>query len=363
MTLLLCSFTEGRDAVESTSLPPDLAIGNQSGLSDYINDVHGLLEEEGKYYVEESAWRLHNGCKSNMSGEEDCSISNTLKPLPPPPPLLHLPSTSHCTWSFDEDSRVLLANFRPGDGTLHMCREDESFLLRMMERDDVTVISEGLVDGLNPELWNMTYIADRLKNVYFHKFRKFQRRVVDSNGPDSNNRGNIATVPTTLTEDRVPCLIKYDELDRCIAMKMSDYGRYLEMRHTALAKVGGDHKTPVSNVPNGDEKEAQTICRNFAFKDDSGEEQSIDVIDVVLYMIDLDLVKLLPELNENFAARFKFPGLLPGGTHCMMNAVCNCFFMIDKTDMLTLTAHLCFGQTSLCMFQSCLFDIIVLSLS
>ena len=38
-------------------------------------------------------------------------------------------------------------------------------------------------------------------------------------------------------------------------------------------------------------------------------------------MIDVDLVKLLPQAFENFQKSFKLPAILPGGSHCMMNAV------------------------------------------
>merc|ERR1712151_277541 len=30
---------------------------------------------------------------------------------------------------------------------------------------------------------------------------------------------------------------------------------------------------------------------------------------------------MLPKLDEDFKNNFKFPGLLPGGTHCMLNSV------------------------------------------
>lgn len=38
-------------------------------------------------------------------------------------------------------------------------------------------------------------------------------------------------------------------------------------------------------------------------------------------MIDVDMVKLLPQAFEDFQKSFKLPGILPGGSHCMMNAV------------------------------------------
>ena len=39
------------------------------------------------------------------------------------------------------------------------------------------------------------------------------------------------------------------------------------------------------------------------------------------YMIDVDMVKLLPQAFDDLRNNFKLPGILPGGSHCMMNAV------------------------------------------
>jgi len=38
-------------------------------------------------------------------------------------------------------------------------------------------------------------------------------------------------------------------------------------------------------------------------------------------MIDVDMVKLLPQAFEDFQKSYKLPGTLPGASHCMMNAV------------------------------------------
>jgi len=38
-------------------------------------------------------------------------------------------------------------------------------------------------------------------------------------------------------------------------------------------------------------------------------------------MIDVDLIKLLPKSFEDLQKNFKLSSILPGGSHCMMNAV------------------------------------------
>ena len=122
-------------------------------------------------YEEESAWRFHNpafpSSDNSQQGEQltivrDESMipslrppvaSEDLPPLPPPPPLPSFPNTGFCQWSFDEESRVLYANFRGvSSTTTNVKLEDETFLLRMMERDDITVISDGLAYEISTSL-------------------------------------------------------------------------------------------------------------------------------------------------------------------------------------------------------------------
>lgn len=39
------------------------------------------------------------------------------------------------------------------------------------------------------------------------------------------------------------------------------------------------------------------------------------------YMLDLDMVKMLPRAYDDFIRCFKVPSILPGGSNCLMNAV------------------------------------------
>ena len=104
-----------------------------------------------EFYEEETAWRFHNPDfaldeNDNLTVSRDASIPSLtpptshklLKCIPPPPPLPTLPSTGFCAWSFDSDSRVLLANFRDPilaettKGKVTIVHEDEVFLFKMM---------------------------------------------------------------------------------------------------------------------------------------------------------------------------------------------------------------------------------------
>ena len=266
-----------------------------------------LSNTPSSVYEEESAWRFYNPGFLKDSAEQLTALrgkfdiphspadvaAEELRPLPPAMALPQLPNTDYCKWSFDEKSRVLLANFRESsyaankDGKIKVGREDEDFLFKMMERDDITVISEGLADSINSSLWTREYIEGCIGSEYHHKFRRFETNHV---------QGQPATQPT--------------EKEGWYSMKVSDYFDYLEKRQSVK-----------SSALNGAEVEQRDTSKDFTFIDSGGQKKTVNVDNESLYMIDVDLVKLLPQAFEDFQNSFKLPGILPGGSHCMMNAV------------------------------------------
>jgi len=200
-----------------------------------------------------------------------------------------LPSTGHCEWSYDKKSRVLLANFhcKNRTGKIQVTSQDEAFLFRMMELDNITVISEGLADEINPSLWTREYIEGRIGSEYHHKFRVFET-ISNKNGPEQQK-----------------------EKEGWYSMKVSDYFQYLEQRSTVK-----DGKLDSTN-----KNERLRSSNMFSFTDNQGNEKAVNVDNEAIYMLDVDMVKILPQLFEDFQHNFKLPGILPGGSHCMLNAV------------------------------------------
>ena len=215
-----------------------------------------------EHYDEETAWRYHDPPFPIDSEEQLTSIRSAfaqqlapsttvddLKAIPPPQDLPSFPDTGLCTWSFDEETRVLLADFRDASRQKgcqikkpHL--EDEMFLFRMMERDDITVVSEGLADAMDPTLLSREYFDGCIGNKYHHRVRQFE-----SISTDDQASGGVHT--------RVS-----KEKDGMLSMKFSDYFRYLDRRQAANVQD--------ENAPPGE-------TNTFTFVDANDETKTVKV--------------------------------------------------------------------------------------
>jgi len=241
------------------------------------------------------------------------------EPLPVADPVPDLPYTSHCTWTFDKESRVLLAKFHDKAGKVVITETDERFMLLMMERNDITVVSEGLVNGLNKKMWNLDYIKRCVGDRYYHKIRSFRKETKTQGDLDKIRFGGKQKLKVDNTDsiDENQSFISYKEEKGLKSMRILDYISYLKKRDEVLKQLNKHKKTTdydLATKENVDDLQ-------FEFSDHKGNSQIINVVDTVLYLIDFDVSKMLPRLSENFKESFRFPGFLPGGKHCMMNSV------------------------------------------
>jgi len=256
-----------------------------------VNALHSLDKEllsklpnspATNYFEEESAWRFHNPAFPSNSLEQLTMLrdestipfmspavsSEELQPLPSPPPLPQFPSTGFCQWTFDETSRVLYAKFEQFRGKklfgqVMVNPEDECFLLRMMERDDITVISEGLADEIDASLWTREYITGCIGSEYHHKFRAFQKK----------------TRTVTTTKNSTTKTIEYhEEQSGWYSMKVSSYFDYLEKRRSV--QCSKQHGEESDGENDGSEK-------MFRFEDSKGKKHCINAEEVSLVSLSL----------------------------------------------------------------------------
>ena len=205
-----------------------------------------------------------------------------------PPLLLDFPNTGKCIWTFDDKQRVLLANFNAGSLPNELTTIDERFLLSMMERTDIVVVSEGLLTGRDEFLWDTDFIDMRAGDKIHDRVRLFKK-------PPTTT-----TIPT-VTQTRTHAGEEEDVEPDNLSLKISDFNRY-------RTKCRESQTNPKSDP----------ICNYTTL---SGEEKELDIRCESLSLVNLDLKRILPETYDDFKANFLAPKLLPGGANCMMNAV------------------------------------------
>eukprot|EP00554_Chaetoceros_debilis_P012240 CAMPEP_0194110982 /NCGR_PEP_ID=MMETSP0150-20130528/10091_1 /TAXON_ID=122233 /ORGANISM="Chaetoceros debilis, Strain MM31A-1" /LENGTH=1306 /DNA_ID=CAMNT_0038800289 /DNA_START=328 /DNA_END=4248 /DNA_ORIENTATION=+ len=219
-------------------------------------------------------------------------------PLPPCSALpTTFPNTGHCKWTYDSKTRVLLAQISQ-DGGKGIHPDDEDFLMRMMERTDIAVVSEGILCGDSP-LLELQYIKDRAGANPHHRFREFTMNGVSQEEIDAQRIGK-----SKKDEDPKKQQFAHSvENNGDMSLQISEYVDYLEEYKNILK----------GNVSFEDE------VRGFQFS--NMPERTFDPRRDYLYLLDMDLKRTLPESHNDFLKNFRLPKCLPGGDFCMMNSV------------------------------------------
>jgi len=235
--------------------------------------LHNFLHQP---YTEELAFHYYANVPEPFAENPD---EPGLDPLPPPLEPPELPEGTDVKWDYvSEDRRVILADFT-GVDRHQISVETKRSLGEMMQRDDIALIFQGLCEGMNEE-----DVLQQIKREFsngkpYHKFRRFDKTV--------SADGSVSFV----------------ERDGFVDMPGENFLEYLEMARAA-SQSDATHPTGL-----------------FTFHDSKGTKQTVDPSQVVFYMTDVDIPKLLPQLNDYYLEIFKMKEILPGGTWCMMNRV------------------------------------------
>lgn len=144
----------------------DLADCDQQEVDNKIDKTNGV-DVHVASYVEDVAW------KEFATGDPAVDKIPGIPPPGPLPPLLTEAEEQSCAWSFDKDNGILRATLKPGIKTLSL--KAKEYLLLMMERDDIAVVTGGLCRGLERSLWNSHGITSTSGEMYHHHFRRFVR--------------------------------------------------------------------------------------------------------------------------------------------------------------------------------------------
>ena len=260
--------------------------------------IVSLVVEEESYYTEETAWRCYGS-------RHDVEANQNFEPLPKAPPINTSKFPSR--WTFNEVSRVVFGDFTDHPHEL-LEPKDCLFFMQMMERDDVTVVTQGFSSRLDSHLWSLDTFENIVGNDVCHQFRVFERRLV-------LQAGNYYE--------------SFEERGRCCSMVMKDYFRYIRQRNEQSKNIAQRifmhsvlEKSKETLSPSEEAQYRNATDELFSYTAfNNGETHTMNCIDNVLYLIDYDLAKLLPLLNEDFKQNFLAPQLLPASQFCLMHEV------------------------------------------
>jgi len=188
--------------------------------------------------------------------------------------------------------------------------KDVDCLLRMMERTDIAMVSEGLL--IKPEEFrgklSTVGTVDEVKVKLFKLAEKTQvqfDQIRSGSVPDSyNDNKNESTV-----------FEHWEEQDGMISMLLSEFLRYIR----AWAET-------VNTDPNSSSGSTTTThSRNsdalFTFTNFNGKDYTLNLRTELLYVIDDPMAdSMMIKLGE-FRKMLRIDGILPAGDYCMMHHV------------------------------------------
>jgi hypothetical protein len=299
------------------------------------------------------------GKKRSRVDRSSPSHPSTLEPLLSEECSPELPTGGSCTWTYDPMTFVVLAQLR--DSSVKIGPVDLEFILAMMERPDITLVIEGLSDGLDPELWSMEGIEERTGRTFHHNFAQFHRTIQSRQTNDKQKKTSILDT----SERPRDYFYAYTENPNYCSMFLSEYFTYLRKREKALSAItskrlaaGEDPWNPLSSEdirpsdhkdsndkrsglsevsPKGYEprgkfpslEDARNCCdqENFdewyEFTEYEGSSEKVNLVDTCIYLTDFNLIQNMPIHYGDLISNFALPEVFPGGSYCMMNAVSN----------------------------------------
>lgn len=232
---------------------------------DEISSCQGNSAQSGDH--------IQDGATDALNSNEGCLQG--WAPPPHPRPLPEPPSETAALYTLDHKTRVVRCDFSSKVPTL----ADRRFLVECMEYGDLTLITKGLDRGLNLKMWTWNYVKERLGRFVYHKFKLFRR----DPGP---------ITPSTLHRE-----------GGWLSMRIQDYDTYLCARKNAVKQKSHVEPLVLPGIPG---------LRG---------PLTLNAATDAVYLLDLSLPQLLPELAASLQHESGFAPYLPGGPNCMFRFV------------------------------------------
>ena len=247
------------------------ATGRNEVTPEYPKELleHVPERDPNKFYKELDAWKYHNPPLGGAVTPENLSALPPREPLP----LDDFPQTGQCDWRYDEEANAVYASFSKTHDSIH--KEDLNFFLDLMERDDIALVSEGLVGPFSKNdlsTWTLPSLLQHTKDPSrFHEFRRFQQQ-------NKNGKNGLEECPEIMT------------------MRLEDFAECLTRQETQKRRKG-----------------------SFEFRDGNDKKCTLKLDGTALELSALNMDMYATAQSVSFLDSFRIPGILPGGTECLLS--------------------------------------------
>ena len=256
-----------------------------------------IEERDRIYYEEETSWRLNQDSNENLN---------------PAPPRFELPKKNDCPcidFKYVQD-RVVLANFRSDCKELELTSIEEHTLLSIMERDDLVLVIEGILQ--NTLDWKLSTFGDSLcggEQIHYD-ISVFESKDVKS-GSDYFDTGQ------KIAMDRKQFVHYIKHRNQCIANK-SD--RKIENQNEEYEYTVKETK-PNMWRDNGSRRSANLNRIRNIETSESKTRKLKSCIDCALYVNDFDIENRLTQWYKELVDKFCYKDVLPGQRYDFLSSL------------------------------------------
>ena len=216
-------------------------------------------------------------------------------------------------YDVDRKNRLITVDLNP---ETPIARADLDKIYALFDRPDISVKVRGLANKLSPSIWNWTNIVEQHADTMCHSIKVFTRSDIfprKRRGPkrktsQCRERGTSKSksVPavkalSSAEDENVKRTFECEYLeDGWMSMTLRDYDRYLSARRGMINDISKDDTDHLVTLSDG-----------------NGSAFTIDPRETVLYLVDLNVTRYLPEAHRDLMENFHLRECLPGGRKCL----------------------------------------------
>ena len=221
---------------------------------------------------------------------------------------------------------------------------DQTQILEWFEDPNTTTVVQGLHENLDERFMKWSYIKNKCGPLLCRNFKYFKRKLTLDH---PTHTANVVATNSSLDtfEEAGTMVMSFETYDLYLQQRKlalyhlmttkeqqeqvhhgsftdSELQELKELKKQTQPEDPEDPEEPAEERKEGNETQDDEITVSYYPSGQSNKSQPhvINLLDDVIYLIDLDITRFIPEAAADLRAHFKMD-LLPAGDWCMMNSV------------------------------------------